>query len=78
MRDRPLWCSSAGTLHKSQQLFRDDARDDLLEALAMGGQAAKNGDDGTNDLLSDVIRTNELQVWFLSEQRAISRASKAR
>ena len=53
-------------------------RDDLLEALAMGGQAAKNGDDGTNDLLSDVIRTNELQVWFLSEQRAISRASKAR
>src|SRR5262245_9887503 len=26
------------------------------------------GDDGTNDLLvSDVIRTNELQVWFLAE-----------
>jgi starvation-inducible DNA-binding protein len=26
------------------------------------------GDDGTNDLLvSDVLRTNELQVWFLSE-----------
>jgi starvation-inducible DNA-binding protein len=25
-------------------------------------------DDGTNDLLvSDVIRTNELQVWFLAE-----------
>ena len=45
----------------------------------MTGQAAKNCDDGTNDLLvSDVIRTNELQVWFLSEQRAISRVSKAR
>jgi starvation-inducible DNA-binding protein len=28
----------------------------------------KRGDDGTNDLLvSDVLRTNELQVWFLSE-----------
>ncbi|HEV7665931.1 MAG TPA: DNA starvation/stationary phase protection protein [Chloroflexota bacterium] len=31
-------------------------------------QAADLGDDGTNDLLvSDVIRTNELQVWFLAE-----------
>jgi starvation-inducible DNA-binding protein len=40
----------------------------LLEARSMAKQAAKNGDDGTNDLLvSDVIRTNELQVWFVSE-----------
>ncbi len=32
------------------------------------GDAGKNGDDGTNDLLvSDVIRTNEFQVWFLSQ-----------
>jgi starvation-inducible DNA-binding protein len=31
-------------------------------------RAADSGDDGTNDLLvSDVIRTNELQVWFVSE-----------
>jgi len=31
-------------------------------------QAAEHGDDGTNDLLvSDVVRTNEMQVWFLSE-----------
>jgi starvation-inducible DNA-binding protein len=31
-------------------------------------QAADSGDDGTNDLLvSDVLRTNELQTWFLSE-----------
>jgi starvation-inducible DNA-binding protein len=30
--------------------------------------ARQAGDDGTNDLLvSDVIRTNELQVWFLAE-----------
>ena len=40
----------------------------LLEARSMARQASKDGDDGTNDLLvSDIIRTNELQVWFLSE-----------
>lgn len=31
-------------------------------------RASKLADDGTNDLLvSDVLRTNETQVWFLSE-----------
>jgi starvation-inducible DNA-binding protein len=31
-------------------------------------KAADNEDDGTNDLLvSNVIRTNELQTWFISE-----------
>src|SRR5689334_23559072 len=31
-------------------------------------RADQLGDDGTNDLaVSDVLRTNELQVWFLSE-----------
>src|SRR5262249_34945927 len=40
----------------------------LKEARTMAHQAAEAGDDGTNDLLvSDVIRTNELQVWFLAE-----------
>jgi len=40
----------------------------LLEARTMAKQAAEANDDGTNDILvSDVIRTNELQVWFLSE-----------
>ena len=40
----------------------------LKEARAMARQAAEAGDDGTNDLLvSGVIRTNELQVWFLGE-----------
>ena len=30
--------------------------------------AAQAGDDGTNDLIvSDVIRRNELQVWFVAE-----------
>src|SRR5437016_13083019 len=39
----------------------------LKEARAMAEQAEKAGDDGTNDLLvSDVIRTNELQAWFLA------------
>ena len=40
----------------------------LQEARAMARQATEAGDDGTNDLLvSDVIRSNELQVWFLAE-----------
>lgn len=40
----------------------------LKEARTMARQAAQEGDDGTNDLLvSDVIRTNELQVWFVAE-----------
>lgn len=40
----------------------------LEEARAMARRAAEAGDDGTNDLLvSDVIRRNELQVWFVAE-----------
>src|SRR5207249_10655960 len=40
----------------------------LMKARTMAKQAAESGDDGTNDLLvSDIIRTNELQVWFISE-----------
>src|SRR5271170_1365769 len=40
----------------------------LKEARTVAKQAADAGDDGTNDLLvSQVIRTNELQVWFLAE-----------
>ena len=40
----------------------------LKEARTMAKEADDSGDDGTNDLLvSDIIRTNELQVWFLSE-----------
>src|SRR5690349_9931498 len=39
----------------------------LKEARAMARRAAEHDDQGTNDLLvSDVIRTNELQVWFVS------------
>ena len=40
----------------------------LKESHTMARVAAEGGDDGTNDLLiSDVTRTNELQVWFVSE-----------
>jgi len=40
----------------------------LKESRTMARLAAEAGDDGTNDLLvSDVIRTNEKQVWFVSE-----------
>jgi starvation-inducible DNA-binding protein len=40
----------------------------LKEARAMAHKAAEDGDDGTNDLLvSNVIRTNEMQVWFVAE-----------
>ena len=40
----------------------------LREARAMARIAADRGDEGTNDLLvSSVVRTNELQVWFVAE-----------
>jgi starvation-inducible DNA-binding protein len=40
----------------------------LKEARTMAKQADEDGDDGTNDLLvSNVIRTNELQAWFVAE-----------
>ena len=40
----------------------------LKEARAMARQAAEGGDDGTNDLIvSNIIRINELQVWFVAE-----------
>src|SRR6187397_1168491 len=40
----------------------------LKEARTMAKLASERGDDGTNDLLvSSVIRTNEMQVWFVAE-----------
>jgi starvation-inducible DNA-binding protein len=40
----------------------------LQGARASARKAAGMGDDGTNDLfVSNVIRTNEMQVWFLAE-----------
>jgi starvation-inducible DNA-binding protein len=38
------------------------------EARDFAGKADDAGDDGTNDLLvSDVVRLNELQAWFVAE-----------
>jgi starvation-inducible DNA-binding protein len=40
----------------------------LIEARTLARSAAELGDDGTADLaVSGVVRTNELQVWFISE-----------
>jgi starvation-inducible DNA-binding protein len=43
----------------------------LKEAHEFAKIADDAGDDGTNDLLvSNIIRTNELQVWFIAEHLA--------
>jgi starvation-inducible DNA-binding protein len=40
----------------------------IRDCRALARRASLIGDDGTNDLvISQVLRTNELQVWFLSE-----------
>ncbi|MEV2278714.1 DNA starvation/stationary phase protection protein [Nocardiopsis sp. NPDC049922] len=46
-----------------------EAHETILEDCHdAAARCQENGDDGTNDVLvSDVIRTNELQAWFLAE-----------
>lgn len=40
----------------------------LIDAHKAAKKVGELGDDGTNDLIvSDLIRTNELQAWFLTE-----------
>lgn len=40
----------------------------LIDAHDAAKRTADSGDDGTNDLIvSNVIRTNELEAWFLAE-----------
>jgi len=40
----------------------------IREVRKLASRASQLGDDGTNDLVvSEVLRTNELQLWFLSE-----------
>ena len=40
----------------------------IRDARKLARRASELGDDGTNDLVvSEVLRSNELQVWFLSE-----------
>ena len=43
----------------------------LVQSRRAAREASENGDDGTNDLIvSDVIRTNEMHVFFLAEHLA--------
>jgi starvation-inducible DNA-binding protein len=43
----------------------------ISHCRTLAKRADELGDDGTNDLvISDVLRANELQVWFLSEHLA--------
>jgi starvation-inducible DNA-binding protein len=46
-----------------------EAHEMVIKEVRKAAKAAdENGDDGTNDLLvSAVLRTNELQTWFVSE-----------
>lgn len=40
----------------------------LKQARESARQSSEDGDEGTNDLyVSELIRTNEMQVWFLAE-----------
>ncbi|MEJ0085261.1 MAG: DNA starvation/stationary phase protection protein [Pseudomonadota bacterium] len=61
-RERPL--------HQLQRLL--DAHEIVLEdARPLAHEAADRGDDGTNDLLvSQVVRVNELQSWFVAQHLA--------
>jgi starvation-inducible DNA-binding protein len=60
-RDREEVPVQISRLLAAHKLILEDARKVAKEADDLG-------DDGTNDLLiSDVVRTNELQVWFVSE-----------
>lgn len=53
------------------QLFRLLEAHELIiaETRELADKADDDGDQGTNDLLvSEVLRTNEFQVWFITEQ----------
>ena len=55
----------------NSQLFRLLEAHELIiaETRDLADKADDDGDQGTNDLLvSEVLRTNEFQVWFITEQ----------
>ena len=56
-----------------------EAHEIILRTAHQGAEAADDaGDDGTNDLLvSNVIRTNEPQVWFIAEHLAATELVRA-
>lgn len=60
-RDREEVPVQISRLLEAHKLIIEDAR-------KVAKNASDKGDEGTNDLLiSDVVRTNEMQVWFVSE-----------
>jgi starvation-inducible DNA-binding protein len=77
------WQTSGRTFYPLHLLFdkHHEEQEELVDTIAeriqtLGGTsiamaadvAADLGDDGTNDLLvSDVVRTNEKQAWFVRE-----------
>jgi starvation-inducible DNA-binding protein len=54
-----------------------DAHEIILEdARPLARETAERGDDGTNDVIvSEVVRTNELQSWFVAEHLAAQGAT---
>lgn len=51
----------------------------LISSREAARKADQQGDDGTGDILvSEVVRTNEMQVWFLSEHLVDTPLVKAR
>lgn len=63
-----ITCPPKGREQPEQQIKRLlDGHEILLQGARKGAKMAQeSGDDGTNDLLiSDIVRTNEKQVWFL-------------
>jgi len=64
--------------HQLERLL--DAHELVLgEARPLARQAAEDGDDGTNDLIvSQVVRTNELQSWFVGEHLFAHTAGQTR
>jgi starvation-inducible DNA-binding protein len=60
-RDREEVPVQISRLLEAHKLIIEDAR-------KVAKNASDKGDEGTNDvLISDVVRTNEMQVWFVSE-----------
>ena len=50
----------------------------IRDCRELAKRASTLGDDGTNDVVvSDVLRTNELQVWFISEHLVTMPLSEA-
>jgi starvation-inducible DNA-binding protein len=64
-------------IHQMARLL--DAHERVLEeARPLARRATEDGDDGTNDLIvSEIVRLNELQSWFVGEHLAVRGPSQA-